>query len=137
MMRYTTAGLAAALLWAVSVAASAAAHQVPSTRASQGVYTKAQARRGAGLFEGICLDCHTLSRFRGADFATKWGDKPLTALYKAVKTMPQGEPESLDPQDYADVVAYFLSINAYPEGQGELAATDAAMAAVTLDAKVP
>ena len=65
------------------------------------------------------------------------GDRPLAVLYKAVKTMPQGEPESLDPQDYADVVAYFLSINVYPEGQSELAATDEATAAVWLDAKVP
>jgi mono/diheme cytochrome c family protein len=137
MMRYTTTALAAALLWAVCVAAHPVTAQAPATLASQGVYTQVQARRGASLFQDICLDCHTLSRFRGADFATKWGDKPLTALYKAVKTMPQGEPESLDPQDYADVVAYFLSINAYPEGQGELAATDAAMAAVTLDAKAP
>ncbi len=137
MIRYTTAALAAVLLWAVSVAAHAAALQEPSTRASQGVYTKAQARRGAGLFEDICLACHTLSRFRGPDFAAKWSDKPLAVLYKAVTTMPQGEPDSLDPQDYADVVAYLLSVNAYPEGQRELAPAAEAMAAIWLDAKAP
>ena len=137
MIRYTTAALTAATLWAVSVGVPAVTAQAPSTRASQGVYTKAQARRGAGVFEDVCLACHTLGRFRGPDFAAKWGDRPLAVLYKAVKTMPQGEPESLDPQDYADVVAYFLSINVYPEGQSELAATDEATAAVWLDAKVP
>lgn len=137
MIRYTTAALAAAILWAVCVAVHPVTAQAPSTRASQGVYTKAQARRGAGLFEDICLACHTLSRFRGPDFATKWSDKPLAALYKAVTTMPQGEPDSLDPQDYADLVAYFLSVNAYPEGQRELSPTTEAMTAVWLDAKTP
>jgi mono/diheme cytochrome c family protein len=137
MTRHTTAALAAAVLWAVSVAAHASAPQEPPTRASQGVYTKAQARRGASLFEDICLACHTLSRFRGPDFATKWSDKPLAVLYKAVTTMPQGEPDSLDPQDYADIVAYLLSVNTYPDGQRELSPATEAMAAVWLDTKAP
>jgi mono/diheme cytochrome c family protein len=137
MMRFTTAALAAAVLWAVGGAAQATALQAPSLRASQGVYTKAQARLGAGLFEDVCLACHTLSRFRGPDFAAKWSDKPLAVLYKAVRTMPQGEPDSLDPQDYADLVAYLLSVNAYPEGIQELPPSAETMAAIWLDAKVP
>lgn len=137
MIRFTTAALAAAILWAVSVGVNPVTAQAPSTLASQGVYTKAQASRGASLYEDICLACHTLGRFRGADFATKWADKPLATLFKAVRTMPLDQPESLEPQEYADVVAYFLSINAYPEGTTELAATDQAIAAVTLDAKAP
>ena len=51
--------------------------------------------------------------------------------------MPQGEPDSLDPQDYADLVAYLLSVNAYPDGQRELAPAAEAMAAIFLDAKAP
>jgi S-disulfanyl-L-cysteine oxidoreductase SoxD len=137
MMRFVLAAPLAATVWAATVAAYPVAVQAPMARASQGVYTKAQARRGASVFEDTCVACHTLSRFRGDDFATKWSDKPLAVLYKAVKTMPMGEPESLEPQDYADVVAYFLSINAYPEGKSELVGSDAAIAAVKLDAKVP
>lgn len=136
-MRYLMAVSAAAILWAATVGVHPATAQVPPTPASQGVYTKAQARRGAGVFEDVCLACHTLGRFRGPDFATKWADRPLTVLYKAVKTMPQGEPESLDPQDYVDVVAYFLSINTYPEGATELAPSDGAAAAILLDKKAP
>jgi mono/diheme cytochrome c family protein len=137
MTRATTATLAAALVWAVGVAAHAVALQGPTTPASQGVYTKAQARRGAGVFEDVCLACHTLSRFRGENFTAKWSDKPLAVLYKAVKTMPQGEPESLDPQDYADLVAYLLSVNAYPDGAQELPPSEAAAAAIRLDVKAP
>lgn len=137
MTRPTTAILAAALFWAASSAAYETAPQGAPTPASQGVYTKVQARRGADVFEGVCLDCHTLSRFRGENFTVKWGDKLLGVLYKAVKTMPQGEPDSLDPQDYADLVAYLLSVNAYPDGQRELAPAAEAMAAIFLDAKAP
>ncbi len=137
MTRPLAATLSAALLWAATVAAHETARQGPTTPASQGVYTKTQARRGAGVFEDVCLACHTLSRFRGENFTAKWSDKPLAVLYKAVKTMPQGEPESLDPQDYADLVAYLLSINAYPDGGQELPPSDAAAAAIHLDIKVP
>lgn len=137
MTRRTTATLAAALVWAASVAALETARQGPAMPASQGVYTKAQARRGAGVFEDVCLACHTLSRFRGENFTAKWSGKPLAVLYKAVKTMPQGEPESLDPQDYADLVAYLLSVNAYPDGAQELPPSEAAATAIQLDVKVP
>jgi len=137
MIRFRSAALVSAVLWAGSIAGQAAAVQVSATRASHGVYTTAQARRGGGVFEDVCLACHTVSRFRGTDFAAKWGDKPLATLYKAVTTMPQGEPDSLDPQDYADVVAYLLSINAYPDGPLELPPSAEAVAAIWLDAKAP
>jgi polar amino acid transport system substrate-binding protein len=35
-------------------------------------------------------------------------------------TMPEDNPGSLKPQQYADVVAYFLELNGYPEGKAEL-----------------
>ena len=133
----TRTTLAIVLAAAVGVAGSGVGAAVQATRASQGVYTKAQASRGSGAFTDICLACHSRARFRGADFATKWADKPLSTLYAAVKAMPLGEPNSLDPQDYADVVAYLLSVNDYPEGQHELAPSDAAVAAIFLDAKTP
>lgn len=137
MSRYGMAVLLAAAVWIGTASAHAVTVQVPPVLASHGVYTSAQARRGASLYEDICLACHTLSRFRGADFATKWSSQPLAVLYKAVKAMPLGEPESLASEEYADVVAYLLSINGYPAGQHELTGSDAAMAAVTLDAKAP
>jgi mono/diheme cytochrome c family protein len=123
--------------WTVCAGSRPAAAQPPLVRASQGVYTKAQAGRGSRTYAGICVDCHTLGRFRGPDFAAKWADKPLAALHKAVKSMPQGEPGSLDPQDYIDVVAYLLSINGYSDGSQELPPSDEAVAAIWLDARAP
>ena len=140
MSGYAIALLLTAAVWAAGTGARAttqATGQTAATRASQGVYTKAQAGRGSDAYTDICLACHSRARFRGDDFATKWADKPLATLYKAVKSMPLGEPNSLDPQDYADVVAYLLSVNAYPEGPQELAPSDEAVAAIWLDAKAP
>lgn len=134
MNRVVIALLLAAAVWAAGTGLRAAQ---PPTRASQGVYTTAQARRGDAAYTDICLACHSRTRFRGEDFAAKWAGKPLATLYKAVKSMPLGEPNSLDPQDYADVVAYLLSVNAYPAGQQELAPTDEAVATIFLDARVP
>jgi len=134
MKRFALALLLAAAVWAAGSAVRAAAQP---TRASQGVYTKAQADRGSDAYTDICLACHSRARFRGDDFATKWADKPLATLYKAVKSMPLGEPNSLDPQDYADIVAYLLSVNAYPEGTQELVPSDEAVAVIWLDAKAP
>lgn len=128
-------GIAAVLVSAAAVARAVQAP--PQTRASQGVYTKAQASRGSRAYADICVECHSLGRFRGPDFAAKWADKPLGAFYKAVTSMPLGEPGSLDPQDYADVVAYLLSVNAYPDGPQELAPSAEAAAAIWLDGKVP
>jgi mono/diheme cytochrome c family protein len=105
--------------------------------ASSGVYTTAQADRGMSIYDGQCASCHELSRFKGKDFASAWSDKPLTDLHTAVKSMPMDNPGSLQPQEYADVLAYFLSINGYPAGQTELKGDDASIKAVKVDAKQP
>jgi mono/diheme cytochrome c family protein len=107
------------------------------TLASSGVYTKAQADRGMSIYDGQCASCHELSRFKGKDFASAWTDKPLTDLHTAVKSMPMDNPGSLNPQEYADILAYFLSINDYPPGPAELKGDDAAIGAVKVDVKKP
>lgn len=138
MNRSVIALLLAAAGWTVSTGVRGISAQAPpQTRASQGVYTTAQAGRGGRTYAEICVDCHSLGRFRGPDFTTKWADKPLSTLYKAVTSMPLGEPGSLEPQDYADVVAYLLSVNAYPEGPRELPPSADAAAAIWLDGKAP
>jgi alcohol dehydrogenase (cytochrome c) len=56
-------------------------------------------------------------------------------LHAAVISMPMDAPGSMQPQEYADILAYFLSINGYPAGQAELAGTDEAIKAVKIDIK--
>ena len=105
--------------------------------ASAGVYTAAQADRGMNLYDSQCASCHELSRFKGKDFASAWADKSLADLHTAVKSMPMDNPGSLKPEEYADVLSYFLSINGYPAGETELPATDDGIKAIKVDVKQP
>ena len=105
--------------------------------ASEGVYTKAQAERGLTLYDTSCASCHELGKFKGTEFSNAWTGKPLTELHTAVVSMPMDAPGSMKPQEYSDILAYFLSINGYPAGTTELAGGEAAIKAVTLDAKKP
>lgn len=101
--------------------------------ASEGVYTTEQANRGLTLYDTSCASCHELGKFKGTEFSNVWGDKPLTDLHAAVLSMPMDAPGSMKPDEYADIIAYFLSINGYPAGKVELAGTDEAIKAIKLD----
>ncbi len=105
--------------------------------ASAGIYTAAQAERGLTVYDGSCASCHELGKFKGEEFAKVWVDKPLTELHVALTSMPMDSPGSLKPQEYADIIAYFLSINDYPAGKTELAGDEATIKSIKLDAKKP
>ena len=103
--------------------------------ASEGVYTKDQAASGLTVYDASCATCHELSKFKGPEFAKAWTGKPLTELHTAVLSMPMDAPGSLSPQEYADILAYFLNLNGYPAGPTALAGTDEAIKAITVDVK--
>jgi quinoprotein glucose dehydrogenase len=123
----------AAALWAAALTSFA---QAPATSVNQGVYTAAQADRGAAQFQTSCTACHDPARFTGPDFLAGWTGKPLHDLFDLMHTtMPEDNPGSLKPQQYADVVAYFLKLNDYPAGQEELKGTAEAMKSIAFDKK--
>lgn len=114
-----TMGVAAtAMAWAVAISATGA--QAPAKSVNDGVYTSAQASRGQALFQSICTTCHATDRFTGPDFVSAFSGKPIVELFKALQTMPEDNPGSLTPQQYSDVMAFFLSLNKYPTGSDEL-----------------
>src|SRR6267154_847411 len=93
-----------------------------------GIYTAAQAERGKAVYAMNCAGCHgdkaeggnagpTLS---GPDFTNGYKDGSAGALLNKIsQDMPSSAPGSLEPQQYADVFAYVLSVNKYPAGQTE------------------
>ncbi len=101
--------------------------QAPSS-VLDGIYTAAQADRGKAVYSMTCAGCHgdkadggtagpTLT---GPDFTNGYKDGTAGALLtKISQDMPSNAPGSLEPQQYADVFAYVLSINKYPAGQTE------------------
>jgi S-disulfanyl-L-cysteine oxidoreductase SoxD len=110
--------------------------QTPSRTTNSGVYTAAQAERGKKVFEAKCTACHDTARFTGEAFIDPWDGKPLKDVWDiASGTMPEDNPGSLPQQDYGDILAYFLHLNAFPTGETELKGESAAMAGILIEKK--
>ena len=119
-----------------TVATATGGTQTASKSTNDGVYTKAQAERGSKVFAEKCTACHEPSRFSGETFHESWADKPMKELWDVASgTMPEDNPGSLKQQEYADILAYFLSLNAYPPGEAELQGSGPAMAAIKIEKK--
>lgn len=87
----------------------------------EGVFTSAQASQGQKQFEQTCVACHTIAQFTGSKFGDKWTGTTLNELFELTSdTMPEAEPGSLKPEQYANIVAFFLKESGYPAGQQEL-----------------
>ena len=121
---------------ALSLSMTAVNGQTPARTTNSGVYTAAQAERGKKVFEAKCTACHDTARFTGEAFIDPWAGKPLKDVWDiASGTMPEDNPGSLPQQDYGDIIAYFLHLNAFPAGDAELKGEAAAMAAITIEKK--
>ena len=121
---------------ALLVSAAAVNGQAPTKTTNSGVYTAAQAERGKKLFEAKCTACHDTARFTGDTFLEAWDGKPMKDVWDiASGTMPEDNPGSLQQQEYGDILAYFLHLNAFPTGETELQGNAAAMAAIKIEKK--
>ena len=120
----------------IGVGASVVNGQAPTKTTNSGVYTAAQAERGRKTFEAKCTACHDTARFTGDTFLEAWDGKPMKDVWDiASGTMPEDNPGSLPQQDYGDIIAYFLHLNAFPAGEAELKGEANAMAAITIEKK--
>lgn len=128
------ASVAAGLLVAASTVSLSAGQDAGKTT-NQAVYTAAQADRGKKAFAGNCTTCHDTARFTGDEFIKHWSGQPLHAIFDLMRTtMPEDNPGGLQPQQYADILSYFLQLNGFPAGADELKGTDDAMRAVKMEA---
>jgi len=123
---------------AVAFAAAAQGGRV----ATSGVYSKAQAERGAKLFADACARCHGASMegldvappLTGPRFLGNYVGQPAAALSSRIRTsMPLDMPGSLGLQASADLTAAILAANNYPAGNDELPSSASAQQAVTID----
>jgi polar amino acid transport system substrate-binding protein len=105
--------------------------------AKPALYTDAQATTGAAVYASSCGACHgaqmegvAAPALKGAPFGEMATAQSLTAgtlLEVIANTMPQSDPGSLKPEEYAAVTAYILQQNGYPAGTATLAAGAAGM----------
>ena len=106
----------------------------PSRSTASGVYTEEQATRGRDTYAMQCKSCHTPASHTGPTFASWWDRKPLSDLYLFISAkMPKNEPGSLQPQEYIELVAYLLKLNAMPSGSDELPADSVALKKIRID----
>ncbi|MEO5815885.1 MAG: cytochrome c [Gemmatimonadaceae bacterium] len=107
-------------------------HAQQTTRA--GVYTPAQAERGRMTYALSCRSCHTAASHTGVTFAKWWKDRTVADLFGYMSTqMPKNDPGSLSPEQYAEVLAYLLKMNAMPAGTAELLADSTALAQIRIE----
>lgn len=125
---------AAGALLALAAAAPAAAQTEERLTTLDGVYTEEQALRGAEVIEDVCRECHDDEEFVGA-FIRSWAGASVAALFDDIYSlMPEDQPGSLPPQQYADVIAYILQLNGLPPGEVELGAARESLERVLIEA---
>ena len=104
-----------------------AARATPATT-WDGVYTEAQAARGAEVYARVCAQCHGPALtgaegppLTGADFTSNWNGLSLGELFERVRTsMPTDDPSRVSAAEKIDVLAHILASGKFPAGSSEL-----------------
>ena len=121
-----------------------AASAAETTSVWQGVYTKDQAARGKARYFAACAACHggllqgdsDSPELAGTAFMKRWGEQSIATLFAfATSQMPVGRPGSLGAQGYADVIAFILATNGFPDGNRELPANEQALEGIVIEKK--
>lgn len=119
------------LLFAIAASIAALPHLAGAQAAKPALYTADQATQGAAVYSQACAACHgaqlegvAAPALKGSNFGEMSTAQGLTvdALLDVIaNTMPQSDPGSLKPDEYAAVTAYILQQNGYPAGSAALA----------------
>ncbi len=105
------------------------------------LYSTAQAKRGAVLYQSQCAECHGADLggvaasppLSGDNFLSVYSDHSILVLFdKVQQSMPQTNPGSLTPAQTADLLAFMLSVNKYSAGDEELPADREKLKAIQL-----
>jgi mono/diheme cytochrome c family protein len=111
-----------------------------------GVYTADQAKRGSQVYAEECASCHgpeltggeSAPPLVGAGFLSNWTTLTVGDLFERVRvTMPDSDPGSLTRVEVADVIAYLLKSNRFPDGKAELDRQTVALKQIRIDAEAP
>ncbi|MCC7124971.1 MAG: c-type cytochrome [Acidobacteria bacterium] len=131
-MTFRSAVMAAGIVWAAGVAFQAPGGvQAQQKTVWDGVYSEAQATRGATAYERDCASCHQADMggdgfapgLAGPEFAAAWEGLTVGDLLERIRiSMPPSEPGSVTLAAKADILAHMLKLNRFPAGAAELAA---------------
>jgi S-disulfanyl-L-cysteine oxidoreductase SoxD len=130
------------LIAAFALAAAAIAQT--SRSVWDGVYTAEQARRGLEVYANECASCHgsdltggeSAPPLAGAGFLSNWTTLTVGDLFERTRlSMPENNPGKLSRAQSADVVAYLLSANRFPDGKVELDKQTEVLKQIRIDAE--
>ena len=102
-----------------------AAYAVAQTELATGPFTAVQVEDGRKVYLARCAACHQANLqgqgealpLAGRRFMAGWNTRTSQDLYNLIQTsMPQGAPNSLDDQTYANVTAFILYANGAKPG---------------------
>ena len=89
----------------------------------------------SSTFQAECSACHAPGFFAATTFTQSWSGRALYWLFKQIRTtMPETNPGSLKRGEVADILAYILQINGYPEGETALPGEDDPLRLIVLEA---
>jgi mono/diheme cytochrome c family protein len=130
---------------AIAVAALAWA-QDESRSVWDGVYTPEQAKQGQAQYRQHCASCHGVSltggemspALAGGEFLANWNGLTAGDLFERIrKTMPQNKPGKLSREVNANILAYLLAFNKFPESQTELSSNTEFLKQIRIEATKP
>ena len=111
-----------------------------------GVYTADQARRGQEFYAKECASCHgtdltggeSAPPLAGSGFLSNWTTLTVGDLFERTRvSMPENNPGKLPRTQIADLIAYLLSANRFPEGKAELDKQAEVLKQIRIDAEAP
>jgi mono/diheme cytochrome c family protein len=105
---------------------------VRSTR--DGIFSAEQAQRGRSGFLWNCMECHELEEYTAAGaYLEEMEGKRIWEVFEFIwSEMPEDNPSWLEPEEYADILAYILSVYGMPAGEQELPTDKAKLEAIVV-----
>jgi mono/diheme cytochrome c family protein len=94
-----------------------------------GVFTQEQQKRGSDQFMNNCSMCHGADMnggeeapaLFGGNFMSDWNGLTVGDLAERIRrSMPPSDPEMINAQQRADIIALILNANGFPAGPKEL-----------------
>jgi mono/diheme cytochrome c family protein len=134
------------LLWGLLAVTRPYAAQEAAATVWDGVYTAAQADRGAEVYRKDCASCHgdaltgidEAPALTGTTFLSNWNGQSVGDLVDLTrKSMPKDNENTLTRQQYVDVTAHVLRANKFPAGQSDLPTSGLRLGQIRIDAFRP
>lgn len=130
--------------WGAAVTSSVVVRAQERTTWS-GVYSDAQAARGAALFAQHCAGCHGPTAqggdgppLTGVEFGGNYDGLGLDKLSDRIRaSMPPANPGAVSAQERVDVIAHLLKLGSFPSGADELPRDQGSLGGILFKATKP